>query len=194
MHPHRRIPLWDGRHSVQTGRPQAWIAEAWSQDDLTLLKARVGDPAWQAEWELLAILIAVDTWLPLLHSQAACLVQTDATAALHDAVRMAGRTPAMNALAAELALRFESAQVHVIPEHLSGTLNFQCDALSRLAQGAVVPLVLKATPRISPKLRSPSFFWAWPRDLLQHQRHIAAAQAEDAGRGASGRMVQPSRL
>ena len=95
--------------------PLAWMAEAWSPDDAVLLKASIGNPAWQAEWELIAMLIAVDTWLPQLHSQATGLVQPDATAALHDAARMAGRMPAMNALAAELALRFESAQVRIVP-------------------------------------------------------------------------------
>ncbi len=77
-------------------------------------------------------MLVADTWLPHLHSQALSLLQTDATAALYDATRMAGRAPAMYALAAELALRFESAQVHMAPEHLSGTLNYACDALSRL--------------------------------------------------------------
>ena len=163
--------------------PVAWIAEDWGTNDLTLLKAERGNPAWQAEWELLAILIAVDTWLPHLFGQAMCMIQTDATAALHDAQRMAGRTPAMNALAAELALRFESAQVHITPEHLSGTLNFQCDALSRISQGAEVPQVLRSRPRASPRPRLPSFFWAWPRSLLSTAS--AAATTEEAiGQGA----------
>ena len=134
----------------------------------------------------MAILLAIDTWLPVLHSQAACLLQSDATAALHDAVKMSGRTPAMNAIAAELALRFESAQVHFTPEHLNGTLNFHCDALSRLAQGAAVPKALLGTPRVSPRPRVPAFFWAWPRELLSSQSG-AAAQMAACGRGASGR-------
>ena len=96
-------PYGMGAILFKFGTPVAWIAEEWSPDDYELLKATRGDPAWQAEWELLAVLIAIDTWLARLHSQAMCLVQTDATAALHDVMRMAGRTPAMNALTAELA-------------------------------------------------------------------------------------------
>ncbi len=42
------------------GRPLAWVAEEWSEDDSALLKAQCGDPAWQAEWELLAALTMVD--------------------------------------------------------------------------------------------------------------------------------------
>ena len=152
----------------EDGRPKAWAAEAWDEQDLALFHAKRGDPAWQAEWELLAVLVAVDVWLPHLHGQGMCLLQTDAAAALHDAARLAGRTPAMSAIAAELALRLESAQVHVQPEHLSGTLNFECDALSRLSQGASIPKTLANVQRSEPRRRSPSFFWAWPRDLLQN--------------------------
>ena len=75
----------------------------------------------------------------------------------------------MNALAAEIALRFESAQVHSASEHISGTLNFECDALSRLAQGAAVPSALVSVPQASARPRAASFFWAWTRELLEAQ-------------------------
>ena len=94
---------------------------------------------------------------------------TDALAALYDITKGSGPTPAMNALAAEIALRFESAQVHSTSEHISGTLNFECDALSSLAQGAVVPSALVSVPRASARPRVASFFWAWTRELLQAQ-------------------------
>ena len=80
-------------------------------------------------------------------------------------MKAAGKTPVMNALAAEVALRLECAGVQTLPEHLSGTLNFQCDALSRLSQGASIPTVLQDVPRAVPKDRSSHFFWAWPRTL-----------------------------
>ena len=162
-------PFGYGAILLHKGQPIAWLAEAWTQLDCQLFKAELGDPAWQAEWELLAVLIAVDTWLPRLHGQVACLVQTDALAALYDIAKGAGRTPAMNALAAEIALRFESAQVHSASEHISGTLNFECDALSRLAQGAAVPSALVSVPQASARLRAASFFWAWTRELLEAQ-------------------------
>ena len=89
---------------------------------------------------LFAVLIAIYTWLRHLQAQAVSLLQTDATAALYDATRMAGRTPAMNGLAAELALRCESAQMHMALMNLSGTFNYACDVLSRLSKGtAKVP-------------------------------------------------------
>ena len=159
-------PFGMGAILFKAGTPVSWIALDWSQQDLTLLKATLGDPAWQAEWELLALLIAFDTWLPLLRGEVACLAQTDATAALFSANRAAGRTPAMNAIAAELSLRMEAAQVSLEAEHYRGSLNFECDALSRLSQGAQMPTSLLRVPRSTPKPRTAFFFWAWPRDLF----------------------------
>eukprot|EP00974_Lingulodinium_polyedra_P125839 11196045-Lingulodinium_polyedra.AAC.1 len=70
----------------------------------------------------------------------------------------------MNALAAELALRFESARVAVLLERLSGTLIFHCDALScSAAQGAVVPPMMRGVRRCFPRPREASFFCSWPR-------------------------------
>ena len=88
-----------------------------------------------------------------------CLIQLDATAALHAIMRSAGRTPAMNAIAAEIALRLEIAGVQLLPEHLAGTLNFDCDALSRLGKDFKAPAKLNSVKRDTPKQRVASFFW-----------------------------------
>ena len=160
VHPFGRFSLWFWCHSVLQGNPISWMALQWSPKDLRLFHASVGDPAWPAEWELYAILLAVDTWLAQLRGEAACLFQADATAALFSAARMPGRTPAMNAVAAEIALRLESAHVHIAAEHYRGVLNFHCDALSRLSQGAEIPAALASVERCSPKPLSPRFFWA----------------------------------
>ena len=100
-------------------------------------------------------------------------MQMDATAALHSILNAAGKTPVMNALAAEIVLRLECADVHTLPEHLSGTLNFHCDSLSRLSQGAAIPDVLLDIPRETVKDRSASFFWAWPRALGVRTERVA---------------------
>ena len=142
------------------GQPCEWMAIDWDKADLHLLQAILGDPAWQAEWELFAILLAIDSWLPHLQGKRAALIQTDATAALFNVERMAGRTPAMNSITAEIALRLEAADVMTTPEHVPGVLNFTCDALSRLSQGAQIPPQLVHLPRVWPRPRLPSFFWA----------------------------------
>ena len=169
------------------GLPRQWMAAEWSAEDCELLKATRGDAAWQAEWELFGVLRAVDSWLAHLRGQALVLFQLDATAALHASARGAGRTPYMNALAAELTLRLESAAVSMVPEHLCSTLNFECDALSRLAQGASVPRTLDGALRVFPRLLSPDFFWAWPRSLLRTR-----GQAVACGLGACGRVGETS--
>ena len=116
-------------------------------------------------------MLAVDAWIVHLKDQGALLIQMDATAALHAAARGAGRTPVMNAIAAELALRMESAGASAVPEHLCGTLNFECDALSRLSQGAEVPHALAKVQRIEPRKLGPSFFLAWPKDRAISPTH-----------------------
>ena len=164
------------------GAPAQWIAGEWTEDDAHILCAKIGEAAWQAEWEFLTLLRAVDTWIGHLRSRSTALFQMDATAALHTAARGAGRTPVMNALAAELAIRMESANSRMLPEHLSGTLNFECDALSRLSQGAEIPPALAGVRRVNPRPLSPSFFLAWPRALLEARPATSAGK----GPGASG--------
>ena len=69
------------------------------------------------------------------------------------------------------------------PEHLSGTLNYACDALSRLSKGAAkVPEDLASVARARPRLRQPAFFWAWPRTLLEQS--TAADTGTTLGQGA----------
>ena len=129
-------------------------------EDIAFLNATAGDPAWQAEWELYAVMMAVDAWLGHLWGHLLCVIQVDATAALHAVMRASGRTPAMNAIAAEVALRLEVAGVHLLPEHLSETLNFDCDALSRLQkEGVEIPEKLKDVPRHIAKDRVAAYFW-----------------------------------
>ena len=143
-------------------KPMAWIAGPWTAEDLDRLKATYGSPAWQAEWELYAAMLAIDRWLPMLRGRPLALIQMDATAALHAISRLSGRTPAMNAVAAEIALRLETAGVEMAPEHVTGTMNFQCDALSRLTEQKKVPTILHGVRRDEVRPRVPSFFWSWP--------------------------------
>ena len=156
-------PFGMGAVLFRNGVPLEWLAVDWSQEDLRLFGAKVGDPAWQAEWEILAILIALDTWLARLRGEAACLIQSDALAALYTARKLAGRSPAMNFVAAEIALRVESAHILLDAEHVKGILNFECDALSRLGQGEAIPKRLQSVVRVNPKPRNEAFFWSVPR-------------------------------
>ena len=121
-------PFGFGAVLFWAGAPWAWIAGSWTTLDTERFHAVVGDPAWQAEWEILAALIAIHVWLKHLWGHPLAILQLDATAALHSILRASGRTPAMNAVAAEVAIRLTIAQIELQGEHLSGTLNFECDA------------------------------------------------------------------
>ena len=162
--------------------PVAWCAAKWEAADLDILKAEPGNPAWQAEWELFAIFIALDLWLPRLRGTAAGVLQSDATAALFASRREAGRTPAINALCAEIALRVEVAAIQLRHEHYAAVLNFEADALSRLSRGAAMPSRLAHVERQPVPARSFSSFWAWPRELREAKQSAPAMAA--IGRGA----------
>ena len=80
---------------------------------------------------------------------------------------MVGKTPSMNALAAELGLRLQKHDISMTTEHYRGELNVDCDALSRLAQGHKIPEHLLCVERVIPPERDHNLFWAWPREILQ---------------------------
>ena len=175
-------PFGFGAILFEGSSPVCWCAAAWSDEDHNILRAVPGDPAWQAEWELFAIFIALDLWLPRLRGTAAGTLQSDATAALFASRREAGRTPAMNALCAEIALRVEVAAIQLKHEHYVAVLNFEADALSRLSRGATMPSRLAHVERPLVPARSFSSFWAWPRELREAKRSVPAAA--EIGRGA----------
>ena len=109
------------------------------------------DSAWQPAWELQPIAVSVDRWRPLLATRAVvALVNTDASAAFGVARRLAGRTLAMDYLAAELGLRLRCVGCTLQDEHLRGTLNVEADALSRLTQGSSIPVCPQRVPRMHP--------------------------------------------
>ena len=93
------------------GVPHSWCAQEIDENDL----ARIAG-------------MSVGLWRPLLATRAVALVQTDASAALGVARRLAGRTLAMNNLAAELGLRLQCMGRTLQDEHLRGILNVESDA------------------------------------------------------------------
>ena len=72
-----------------------------------------GDPAWQAEWELLAILISLIACVPH-ESRAPIVVQSDGVAALSVAVKLSSPKVLMNAPGAEIALVLNGLSTEVI--------------------------------------------------------------------------------
>ena len=92
----------------------------------------------------------------------------------------------MGALAAVIAQRLECANVFTVPEHVAGALNFDCDALSWLSEGAQLPAILGNVRRDVPKTWKPGFFWGRRAELLAGRQMQSGAR----GPGASGKRVR----
>ena len=134
--------LWYGR------QPVAWWADEIQEWDLALLGARTGDPAWQSEWELLAVAISVKLFGSQIASQAVHLT-TDNTGVLHTALNLRASSPGMVAIAAELACVLRQYDVDLRQgDHVRSAANYLADALSRLSRGAAVPALLVPVTRL----------------------------------------------
>eukprot|EP00435_Cladocopium_sp_Y103_P039029 s2094_g10.t1 len=125
--------LWYGR------RPVAWWADTLQPCDLALLGATAGDPAWQSEWELMAVAISVRLFGPKLLSQAVHLT-TDNTGVLHTALNLRASSPGMVILAAELACGLRQFDIDLQQgDHVRSAANYLADALSLVLPPFPVP-------------------------------------------------------
>ena len=149
------------------GKPVAWWACGISLEDRCVVPGELGDPAYQAEWELFAILISFVTWAEILRDSTVACVETDSKAAMYATAKLSSNTPTMNALAGEIGLRLVGQ--HVDLRHISGVSNYEADALSRLHAGKDVPEHLRTVPQSVPPARNAGFFLAWPRELVKGQ-------------------------
>eukprot|EP00971_Amphidinium_carterae_P065170 1291537-Amphidinium_carterae.1 len=116
------------------------------------------------------MLLAIHTWQDELGKAGVVVLQADAMAALHVMARQAGRTSAMNSLAAEISIRLERCGCTVVPFHFRAALNVAADALSRVALGYKLPEGLAKVTQVHVQPRSPDFFLAWPKDLVARKR------------------------
>ena len=127
-----------------------WLADIIRNDDLDRLWAERGNPAFMAEFELLAVLIAFKAWGHLMAGQrVCCLLKIDSQAAQGAITKLASPSPVCNALAAELSLTLEHLNVKLLTDHIRTGNNVEADALSRLAEDRSVPQSLRgigATP------------------------------------------------
>lgn len=134
--------LWYGR------QPVAWWADEIQEWDLALLAAKTGDPAWQSEWELLAVAISARLFGPQIASQAVHLT-TDNTGVLHTALNLRASSPGMVAVAAELACVLRQFDIDLRQgNHVRSAANYLADALSRLSRGAAVLALLVPVTRL----------------------------------------------
>ena len=116
--------------------PQAWIAIEWNTRDHQILAAIPGDPAWQAEWELLAVLIA-STHVDCAPPGQVCRGLSNRRH--RSAVQHQKLVPSLPRSPYDRKL----SNITFTLEHMSSVLNVECR--------------LTAIPRSSHKERSPAF-------------------------------------
>ena len=125
-------------------------------------RAEKGVSGHMALWELLTLVVSVRVWAPLLKGDLAEVrVQADSMPALGAAVKMTSPAPILNELAMELALALGCIGAEVaIGEHIRGVLNVEADALSRLWEGADLPVRLRCVHRTIAPMRHESWYHA----------------------------------
>ena len=134
---HRCFTIRVRRHPLCQGRTNGVARGRLGERGFQLVRCRARPPSLAIRVGITRsvtsdrYVVVPSSWQPL------CLFQSDSTTTLYAVLHASGKTPAMNALAAEIALRLECANVFTVPEHVAGRLNFD----SRRGSSPVVVLV-----------------------------------------------------
>ena len=144
-------------------RAVAYFAVQFNKEDFAIFGTKAGEPRFMAEYELLTMFVAACVWQHHLNTnRAAWLIQADSKAALGAALKLASPQPLVNALAAELSLQLECVRADIVlTEHWRNAINVEADALSRLAEGKVLPDCVRGLAPTPVRPRR-SYFRAWP--------------------------------
>ena len=158
-------PWGIGAVLVLDGRATAWLADTVQPGDVEQLHIKAGDHRFQAILELLAIAVALRTWLPVWRQRRVLLVtRSDSMAALGALQAVRSTSAAMNVVVREIALDMAEGWYTIdVIKHIAGVDNGWADALSRLSatEGSKsVPAELTAVPRHTCSLRSGAWWRA----------------------------------
>ena len=149
---------------IDTGEVLGYWADEVHERDLSRLRARRGEPAWQNEWEMLAVLVSIVVFEADLAGEK-FILQADNITALEAASRYKSPRPLINAMAAEMALRMDKLRTEMtMCEHIPGILNVEADALSRLSVGKDLPKELREARRLQAPARTDDFWKCWPQE------------------------------
>jgi len=111
----------------------AYLHLPWTQHHETLVNARIGDPAGQARWEALALLIALRTWEKVIFtSRGTPTAIGDALGMLHGAAKFRSKDVMINKIFQEIALLFAPAGAVLDAMHIWSEENKVADTLSRM--------------------------------------------------------------
>ena len=135
--------------------------------DRELMGSEAGDPAFQSEWELLAVWVSLEAFKEVLTQYGTgcqVILRTDNMATIQAAMEFRSHSPLMTQLTAEISILTELLQLQPIrAEHVPGILNRIADKLSRANSPIDVPVELQAARCLSAVPRSVHSFRAWPR-------------------------------
>ena len=134
-------------------KPVAYFSHQLTLEDAKLLGAQLGDPAFQSEFELYSVLVAVLVFQDfLVRGKSQCLAQgkaqvwlrSDNTSTVQASTEYKTKSPFLTYLAAELAVQIEGHSITPIKgRHIMGVLNTVADQLSR----NIVPTELASVER-----------------------------------------------
>ena len=147
------------------GRIAGYWHDTVSDADCSLLGATRDDPAFQSEWELLAVWVSIETFLKIFEKFSAIKIflRTDNTATIQAAMEFRAGSPVMAQLAAEVSLQLAIHQLlPIYAQHVPGILNDLADRLSRMTSDDQVPEQLMQCQRFEPVQRTVETFRAWP--------------------------------
>ena len=137
-----------------------WFALQWQASDAEHLHAVPGDCAWQSFYEMCTLVVALTLWA---NDKVNTAVLGDSMVALVNAMKLKG-SPALMAVARELAWRKAKYGWLFTAGHLPAEANVVADSLSRLSgpkAHAVPRAVRKAVYVQAPPLRA---VWQIPVD------------------------------
>ena len=157
-------PFGIGGVLMVSGQTVSYFGEELQTTDFSLFGSERGDPAYQSEYELLAVLVALRVFARKISQIGALRVvlRGDNTSTLHAALTYKAGSPITTQLAAEIFLEVEhQGLVAIVPQHLPGTLNVIPDKLSRL-HVEEVPWQLANVQRLKVPKRDMNFYRAWP--------------------------------
>lgn len=122
-----------GAMLVINGRPVAALFSLVEVEDAEGLMFEKGQSSSQAVLEILAVVVALKHWASKFFAAKMRLqLQSDSTAALAWSQKLSGSSPGINFLGSELGLLLEELGVEeLLPVHIPGKANTECDFLSR---------------------------------------------------------------
>ena len=157
-----------GGYIMMGGVYLAYWSSPVSPQDLELMGSSPGDPAFQSEWELLAVWISLEAfkkWLWDLDMPTQLVVRTDNMAVLQAVKESKAHSPIMTQLTAEICIQAELLQLLPLQvQHVPGVLNKIADSLSRYysSERPELPWQLQHAQQVPVPKRTANDFRAWP--------------------------------